>query len=122
MSYDAPAAQVRQEIHDANVACAAGASFRKYLQFQATRLKAVRALVVTAGTNANAGIDVYVGTASVGAVVFGTDTAGVVESSGLIDVDVPASGLIELKGKANSGTAVVSLCIEHQPKWDATLD
>jgi hypothetical protein len=122
MAYDAPGAQVRHEIFVPNLVGQASASLQKYHMFQATRLKAVHALIVTAGTNTGAGFDVYVGTASVGAVVCGTNTAGVIVDSGLIDAVVPAKGLIEIKGKPNSATLVASLTIEHQPAWDATLD
>lgn len=122
MSYDAPGAQVRQEIFSPNLAGASSASLQKFLMFQATRLKAVHALIVTAGTNAAAGFDVYVGTSSVGAVTCGTNTAGVVVDSGLINAAVPAKGVVEIKGKATSDTLVASLTIEHQPNWDASLD
>jgi hypothetical protein len=120
MGYDT--AVTRESIQAANVAGVAGASMAKVLQFQATRLKAVHALIDTAGTHTAGAVDVYVGTASVGSIATSTATAGSVVSSGVIDVDVPANGLIELKGKANTGTLVASFDIQHQPKWDAALD
>ena len=121
MAYDSANAEVRREIQTAAITGAASASMAKFHMFQATMLKAVHALVVTAGTNTAAGIDIYVGTSSVGSITFGTDTAGTVEHSGLIDADVPANGLIEFKGKATSSTMAAVYCIEHEVSPDAVV-
>lgn len=112
--YDHPNYTTRREIQATNIAGAASASVAKFLQFQATVLKKVHVLVQTAGTNASAGFDIYVGTSSVGAVTIGTSTAGSVLHSGAINASVPQNGVIELKGKADSATAVIAVSIEHQ--------
>lgn len=114
MAYDDAAFSIRREINAPNIAGADEASMAKFLQFQATRLKAVHALVCVAGTSTAAGLDVFIGTASVAEVILGEDEPGSVVHSGRIDLDVPANGLIEIKGKADSATLVVSLSIEHE--------
>lgn len=119
MAYDEANAQVRRELHTGNITGAASASMNKFMFFQAATLKKVHGLVATAGTNASAGIDIYVGTTSVGAVTFGTNTAGYTVSSSALDSSVPASGLVEIKGKANSATMVVSLSLEYEVLDDA---
>ena len=93
---------------------------KKFHCYAARKLKAVHGQVVTAGTHDAAGIDIYVGTTSVGAITVGTNTAGSLLTSGAINIDVPQNGLIELKGKANSATMVVSLVVEHEVATTAT--
>lgn len=119
MGYDSANYTVRREINEPNVAGVASTSLRKFHMFQAAKLKAVHALIVTAGTNTDAGIDIYVGTASVGAITLGTDTAGTVKHSATLNTLVPANGLIEIKGKATSATLVASLVIEYHVTPDA---
>lgn len=119
MAYDSPNASVRREINQAGIAGAAAAAMAKFHIFQKTVLKKVHWLVTTAGTNATAGFDVYVGTSSVGTVVFGTNTAGVVVRSALLNAEVPADSVIELRGKADSATAVGSVTLEHEVSPDA---
>jgi hypothetical protein len=118
-TYTDPNANTRREINAANVAGAAGASMAKFLMFQKTRLKKVHCLVVTAGTNAAAQVDIFNGTSSVGSIVVGTNTAGAVLHSAAIDSDIPANGLIELKGAANTATFVGSFAIENEVAFDA---
>jgi hypothetical protein len=119
-TYTDPNAVQRREINVANLAGAAGASMAKFLMFQKTKLKKVHCLVVTAGTNAAAQVDIFNGTTSVGSIVVGTNTAGSVLHSGALDSDVTDNGLIELKGAANTATFVGSFAIEHQVYHDAT--
>lgn len=114
MTYDSPDYLIRRETRQSGVAGAASAAMAKFLFFQAAKLKAVHALVQTAGTNTDAGFDVYVGTNSVGAVVFGTNTAGSVVHSGALNAAVPDNGVVELKGKAASATAVVAVSLEYE--------
>lgn len=117
MSYDSASA-IRREINAPNLSIVSSTSAAKFHMFQKARLKAVHALVVTAGTNAAAGLDIYIGTASVGALTYGTSTAGVVKDTALIDAVIAASSYVELKGKATS-EAVVSVAIEYQVDSDA---
>jgi hypothetical protein len=119
MSYDSANASVRRELTQAGIAGAASATMRKFAFFQKTKLKKVHLLVETAGTNVAAGVDILVGTNSVGAIVIGTDAANTFLSSAALDVDVPAGSFVELKGKANSATAVVCAVLEHEVAADA---
>ena len=117
MAYDSPNAMVKREINISNLAITSSASKAKYIIFQKSRLIAVHCLVGTAGTNASAGIDIYVGTDSVGALTYGTNMAGVVVDAA-ISAAIPADSYIEIKGKASS-EATVSLAIEYQATGDA---
>ena len=119
--YTDPNANIVREINTGHITGAASASMQKFLSFQKTKLKKVHALVVTAGTHAAAAVDVYVGTTSVGSLAFGTNTAGSVLHSGAINADVPANGMIELRGAANSATLVGAFSIEHQVAVDADV-
>lgn len=117
--YNDANANVRREVNAPNIAGAASASMAKFLMFQKTRLKAVHALIVTAGTNDAAGVDIYVGTSSVGALTFGTNTAGTLLHAASINAAVPQNGTIEIKGKATSATMVGSFVLEHEVEFDA---
>lgn len=114
MSYGHPQYNIQREHWEPNVTGIASTSVRKMLAFQACKLLQVKAQVVTAGTDTGAGFDIYVGTASVGALACGTQTAGSIVSSGALNVDVPQNGLIELKGKAASATLVASFNVLTQ--------
>jgi len=111
--YTHPNYHVTREIHVPNVTGIASTSVRKFHMFLAAKLKAVHGIVLTAGTNASAGFDILVGTASVGEIVFGTNTAGVVAHSAVMNADIPKDGLIDIKGKADSATLVASLVVEY---------
>ena len=104
-----------QTINTGHITGSASASMQKFLMYRSTILKRVSALVVTAGTNTAAAVDVYVGTASVGSLAFGTNTAGSVLDTGLLNIDVPAQGVIELKGAATSSTLVGAFQMQIQP-------
>lgn len=117
--YDSPNANVRRETQQSGIAGAASATMAKFLFFQKSKLKKVHLLITTAGTNASGGVDIYVGTASVGAITTGTDTAGTVLHSAALNTDVPANGTVELKGKANSATLAVSATLEYDVYHDA---
>ena len=121
MRYDSPDRAMR-ELTQNNVTGAASATMTKFHTYAKSRLKRVSALIATAGTNATAGVDIFVGTTSVGAITVGTNTAGVTADSGALDVEVPAAGMIEIKGKANSATMVLSLSCVLQPAGDADVD
>lgn len=117
--YDSPNCLVRREIHVNNLTGIASTTMQKILFFQKTRIKAVHALVVTAGTNASAGVDIYNGTTSVGAITHGTNTAGSVTTSDVINSDISANGFLDIRGKANSATMVNSYTIECEVLPDA---
>lgn len=111
-AYNSAEYGIQRYVVDPKVTSAASATAQKYLLFAAARLKAVHWLPLTAGTNTAAGLDIYVGTNSVGSLTFGTNTTQA--DSGLINADMADNAVLELKGKANSGTAVGSVNIEYE--------
>ncbi len=117
--YNDANANIRREINTGHITGASSASMQKFLLFQKTKLKKVHALVVTAGTNTDAKVDVYVGTTSVGSLAFGTNTAGTLLHSAALDAAVPQNGTVELKGGATSATLVGAFAIEHEVEPDA---
>ena len=123
MRYDSGDAAVIP-LTENNLTGIAGATFSKFHLYAKSKLRRVSALVITAGTNAAAGIDIFVGTTSVGSITVGTNTAGVVVDSGSLDVLLtPGSntGQIDMRGKANSATMAVSLCCQVQAVPDAVV-
>lgn len=108
MSYAEPNANVTREHHVNNLTGVASASMVKMLNFQKCRLRGVVSEVITSGTNAAAGVDIFVGTNSVGSITHGTAAAGVNQNSGTLNAFVPSGEPIELRGKANSATMVNS--------------
>ena len=119
MAYDDPNATVTREINLPTLTGAASATITKLLQFQKATLKKVHAAVILAGTNTDAGFDIYVGTASVGAVTLGTATAGSLANSGVLNAAVPANSIIELRGKAASATMQFVSALEEDVSHDA---
>lgn len=117
--YDHPNCTVRREVHVNNLLGIASTAMQRILFFQKTRIKAVHSLVITAGTNDVAGVDLLNGTTSVGAITHGTDTAGSINTSGVVDSDIAANGYLEIKGKATSATMVNSYTIECEVLPDA---
>lgn len=103
-----------------NVTGIASTQMARILFYQKARLRAAKSLVITAGTNASAGVDIYVGTTSVGAITHGTDAAGTVESSGTINAEIPAGSYVEIRGKANSATMVNSYTLVYDVRHDDT--
>jgi hypothetical protein len=121
MSYDQSAYQIRREVATGDITGAASGSLKKFLFFQAAKLKKVHGIVTVAGTHTAAVMDVYVGTSSVGTIAFGTNTAGTVVHSGAIDATIPANGYVDIKGATNSATLAASLAIEFNVTPDAAV-
>lgn len=121
VDYAHPNCTVRREIHVNNITGIASATFQKIMLFQKAKLKRVKSLVVTAGTDTAAGVDIYNGTTSVGAITHGTDAANSVNDSGVLDVTVDQNSFIDLRGKANSATMVNSYVLELEVLPDATF-
>jgi hypothetical protein len=121
VTYDHPNCTVRREIHVNNLTGIASTAMQRIIMHQAFKLKAVHSLVVTAGTNDVAGVDILIGTTSVGAITHGTDTAGSINTSGAINSTGTANDYIELKGKATSATMVNSYSIEYEVLPDAVF-
>lgn len=118
--YDHPNNVVRREVITGHITGAAGASMQKFQFFQAAKLRKVHAQVVTAGTNAAAAVDVYVGTVSVGSLAFGTNTAGTILHTAALNTTIPQNGYVELKGIANSATLVGAFNLEYDVTHDST--
>lgn len=118
-SYDHPNCTVRREVHVNNLTGIASSSMQKVLFFQKTRVKAVHSMVVTAGTNAAAGVTISNGTTSVGSITHGTDAALTQHTSGVLDTDIAANGYLDITGLANSATMVNSYTIECEVLPDA---
>lgn len=114
MAYDSPNNTVRREAQFSKVTGIASTNIIRMLCFQKTRIKKVHALCMTAGTDAAAGVDILNGTTSVGAITFGTDTAGTTYSSGALDSTITALSYLEIKGKAGSATMVHSYAVEYE--------
>lgn len=117
-SYGGPNGVVIREQRQRGIAGAASATMAKFAYYQKTKVKRVQLLVETAGTNASAGVDIYNGTTSVGAVTVGTNTANSIATSGVLDTEVAAGGFLDIRGKANSATMVVSVTIVEQVLHD----
>lgn len=119
--YDHPNYLVRREKQIDNLTGIASTTMNKTMFFQKARVKKIHSMVVTAGTNAAAGVDIYNGTTSVGEITHGTDAALALNDSGLLDIDVSASSFIDIRGKANSATMVNSYTIEYEVLPDAVI-
>lgn len=117
MAYDNAEYGVRRESHHTTIAGATteGAKFRS---FQAMRLKAVHAAVVTAGTNAGHGYDVYHGTTSIGTIALGTGAANTVAHSATLNRSVATMEQISVKSLVDA-TGVASIVFEFEVVVDA---
>ncbi len=116
-SYSDPNKIVRREHFATSVAGATteGAKFRSFQKF---KLKAVRAVVVTAGTATTHGYDVYNGTTSIGTIALSTSTAGSSAESGLLNASVASLGQISVKSLADA-TGVAHILYEYEVDQDA---
>lgn len=117
--YDHPNCTVRREYQSGNLTGIASTTMHKVLFFQAAKLKQVHSLVVTAGTDAAAGVDIYVGTTSVGAITHGTAAASTFQQSAILNSTIPAQGHVDIRGKAGSATMVNSYTLEFEVTPDA---
>jgi hypothetical protein len=118
MAYDSPNANTVRETHVNNLLGTATTAMKRILFTQKAKLLGVKSLAITAGTNDAAGVDILIGTTSVGAVVNGTTAAGAVASSGDINSDIAAGSYVELKGLATSATMVNSYSIVYEVYHD----
>jgi hypothetical protein len=94
----------------------------KFPAHVAMKVKRISGCVVVAGTNDSAGYVVLIGTTSVGAITFGTNTAGSFVSGLTQDITLSSGGNLGFSTKANSATMVTDLMIEFQviPGADVT--
>lgn len=119
--YTEPDVTITREHCAGEVGGGATTVYGKFHSFAATRLKAVHVRVTTAGTATTHALNVYIGTASVGAIALSTSTAGVTAS---LDVNLPVASLeaVEVKTGADAaGKAVVSYEYQYQAGADVTV-
>lgn len=96
-------------------------AYNKFIAFAATKLKAVHALVTTAGTATAHKLDVYIGTTSVASLALGTSTANTVATV-LVGSNVGSLALVSVKTGADVvGKAVVSYEYEYQNGASVTV-
>lgn len=112
--YDHPNCIVRREERINNLLGLASTTMQKIMFYQTVKVKRVKSMVVTAGTNTVAGVTINNGTTSVGTITHGTDAALTVHDSGVLDVTVAANSYIDLTGLATSATMVNSYVIEYE--------
>jgi flagellar basal body P-ring protein FlgI len=116
MPYDHPQYLVQGNV---NLTCPATAASTdvvgaKFVAFANMKIKDVRGVVETAGTNTAAGYDILVGTTSSGDITHGTDTAGSVNVGSFADISVTKGQVVKLKTKANSATMVTAHTLTYQ--------
>lgn len=116
-SYADANSTVRREADRITVAGATteGAKFRA---FQKLKLVKVHAAVITAGTNAGHGLDVYHGTTSIGTITLGTSAAGVTASSALLNREVGSLEQLSVKSLVDA-TGVAHVVYEYDVQHDA---
>jgi len=112
--YDHPNCIVRREERINNLLGLASTTMQKIFFYQTVKVKRIKSMVVTAGTNDVAAVTINNGTTSVGTIVHGTAAALTVQDSGVLDVTVAANSYIDLTGVATSATMVNSYVIEYE--------
>jgi len=112
LRYDHANNLIRRE-HYISATAGATTEFGKIRNFQAMKLKAVHATVITAGTATAHGYDVYSGTTSVGTVTLSTNTAGVQVSAVLSNAAVAAQDTMHVKSLADA-TGAADIVLEYE--------
>lgn len=102
MAYDDPDFTTRREWFAGEAGGAATTEYCKFRVFQKSRLKAVHAVVTTAGTATTHALNIYNGTTSIGAIALSTSTAGSTASSATLDSTVSALGQMSVKTGADA--------------------
>lgn len=90
----------------------------KFRSFQKILLKKVHAAVVTAGTNAGHGYNVFNGTTSIGSISLGTSGTNVTASSGLLNSEVASMGQLSVTSLVDA-TGVAQIVYEFEVQHDA---
>lgn len=120
MAYDAPNYAVRREHCCPPTTAGATTKGSKFAQFQAFRLKRAHARVMTAGTNAGHGYDIYVGTTSVGTISLGTSGTNVTASSGTLTNTVTSLQEVSANSLVDA-TGVAQIIYEYEMLHDGTM-
>lgn len=102
MSYDNPDFVVRREHFAGEAGGAATTEYTKFRSFQAARLKKVHVVASVAGTTTGHGFNVFHGTTSIGSIVLGTQTAGSVGHSALLDRTLASMDQVSVKSLADA--------------------
>ena len=119
MSYADPNATVRREYSATTVAGATTESLTsKFRSFQKIILKKAHAIAIVAGTATTHGFTIKVGTTSVGAIALGTSIAGVIASSGALNIEVPSMTQISATSLADA-VGVNGIVYEYEVRHDA---
>lgn len=113
MAYDSPNQVVRREQAMPPTTAGATTEGAKFRQFQEFKLKKVHAAVITAGTAAGHGYDVYRGTTSVGTIALGTNGTNVAASSALLDLVYTSFQQLSVKSLADA-TGVAQIVYEYE--------
>ncbi|HEY8359104.1 MAG TPA: hypothetical protein VIL30_16735 [Ramlibacter sp.] len=108
MGYADPNFQVRRENHAGEAGGAATTEYGKFRTYQKSKLRQVHAIVTVAGTVVGHKLDVFRGTTSVGTIALGTSAAGVIASSGALNLDMASMEQVSVKTGADTvGKAAV---------------
>lgn len=100
-AYSDPNPQVRREFSAGEAGGAATTFYGKFRTFQKLKLKAVHAIVSTAGTNVGHKLDIYHGTTSIGSLALGTSTANTVFHSATLNEVVDTMEQVSVKTGAD---------------------
>jgi len=119
MAYDSPNANITREISAGEAGGAATTEYCRNRVYQKGILRAVHAVVTTAGTATAHALNVYVGTTSVGAITLSTSTAGVSASSGALDTAFTSLEALSVKTGADA-TGTADVVYEYDVDHDAT--
>lgn len=117
-NYASPNCTIRREACMPPTTAGATTEGSKFHAFQAFKLKAAHAVVVTAGTNGGHGFDIYRGTTSVGTIALGTSTAGSTASSATLDLAISSLQQISAKSLVDA-TGVAQIVYEYEVVSDA---
>lgn len=121
MEYNHPQYVTRQFQNMYVPAGSASASIRKWPIHCDTKIKRISGIVNVAGTNAAAGYDIYNGTTSIGAITFGTNSAGSFVAGLTQDIALSSGGFLDIRTKANSATLAVDLNIEFHTVFNGSV-
>jgi 3D (Asp-Asp-Asp) domain-containing protein len=121
-SYDHPGYLARLLVNMGNTTAGASGTSGRMSFPTAMRIRNVSVTVAVAGTSATTGnkVDIFVGTASVGTVANGTNTAGSVGTSGDLNTLIPVGTVLALKnGTDATGVAnvVAEMHIDQSGTW-----
>lgn len=118
MSYDDPDYSIRRENFAGEAGGGATTEYCKFRSFQASRLKAVHAVVTTAGTATTHALNVYHGTTSIAAIALSTSAAGVSASSAVLNEALAALDQVSVKTGADA-TGKAHVIFEYEVTPDA---